>query len=210
MMKIRVFCTIVGAGLAGLVAFACSSSASPAGDAGIDTDVSDVLYEGGATDEALEALVAAPVKTGKAPFISAPTAGQVLPKEAPFTFTWSEAKQAMLPRERTLLPATRNVRAPKLHLDLVLSLFEGTAHAHGTPINGQAYLLTFATEAEPKLVRVFTAKTTYVPSADAWNKLLAAKTTIQFRVRAATFEDNRLIESGGPFDSENVSFTVKP
>lgn len=194
-----------------LVALACSSDpVAPSADAGVDTDFSDVLYEGGATDEALEALGAAGVKTGKSPSIFAPTAGQSIPNEAPFTFTWSQPKEAQLSPNRTFLPPLHIAPTRKLALDLVRSLFEGTAHAHGTPINGSAYLLTFSTDTDAKLVRVFTPKFTYVPSADAWNKLRGAKKTIQFRVRAAIFEDNRVIETGGPFDSQVVSFTVKP
>ena len=54
---------------------------------------------------------------------------------------------------------------------VVSSFFEGTAYAHGTPVNGLAYLLTFSTSKNAKLVRVFTTKTSYQPSADAWNKL---------------------------------------
>ncbi|MFO0664583.1 MAG: hypothetical protein U0174_11565 [Polyangiaceae bacterium] len=173
-------------GICAVVA-ACSSDPTP-NPTGTDTDISDVLYEGDATDEALEALVAAPLKTGMASSISAPTQWQTISKAAPFTFAWSQPKQAFS----------------------IMSLLEGTAYAHGTPVNGSAYLLTFSTPQNAKLVRVFTAKNTYVPSADAWNKLASAKTTITLRVRAATFEDNRVIATGGPYDSSAISFTVAP
>lgn len=185
----------VSAWMLGICVLAAACSSDPvANPTPTDTDISDVLYEGGATDEALEALVAAPVKTGMAPAITAPTAGQAIPKAAPFAFTWTEPKQALLRRM----------------LDQGISLFEGTAYAHGDPINGNGYLLTFSTAKDAKLVRVFTANKTYTPSADAWNKLVAAKTTINVRVRAATFEDNRVIATGGPFDSQSVAFTVQP
>lgn len=183
----------VSAWMLSICVFAAACSSDPVTNpTTTDTDTSDVLYEGGATDEALDALVAAPVKTGMAPGITAPTAGQAIPKEAPFTFTWTEPKQAALLLEK------------------FLSIFEGTAHAHGTPVNGVGYFLTFSTASNAKLLRVFTPNKTYVPSADAWNKLLGAKTTITLRIRAATFEDNRVIESGGPFDSQSIAFTVKP
>lgn len=166
------------------------------------TDLTDVIYESGATDEALVVLLSAtPIEdAAMGAALTAPAGGAELPATTP-TFTWSVggAGAAMLP------PV-----APRRH-GLALELFgpERAAAAHGAPVNGKAYFLVFSTPGNGRLVRVFTTSLSYTPDAAAWSKMKAAGAPITASVLTGTFENNRLAEGGGPFAGPTTTFTIK-
>jgi hypothetical protein len=82
-----------------------------------------------------------------------------------------------------------------------------TAHAHGTPIDGRAYFLVFRTEENPRLLRVFTTRLDYTPSAEAWAKLSGeGGGPITVEITGAIFEQNRIPQDGGPWLGETLSF----
>lgn len=75
----------------------------------------------------------------------------------------------------------------------------GAVPRHGDPVNGPAYLLVFATDSEPALLRVFTTEETYTPDADAWATVTGAGAPVTVTVTTALFEQNRVAQGGGPW-----------
>jgi hypothetical protein len=168
----------------------------PGGD-----DLSDVIYEAGASDEALVALLAAQavLDDQRGTRFSAPADGAVLASSTPQSFEWYVGSSARVtPPHR--VPWWR--RAARV-------LGPGVAHAHGAPVNGRAYFLGFASATQPKLLRVFTTRLDYLPDAAAWAKLAAAEGAITARIVSAIFETNRIVEDGGPFLGRDVEFSLE-
>jgi hypothetical protein len=186
-----------------LAAYACHAH-----EEGPAASVSDVVYETGASDEALLELLAAKADTSKAPVINLPKEAQVLPRNAPPTFSWTEAEAtAALPILGP--PAAPTERKSWHELWPTLFTFEGVAHAHGPPTNGNAYLLVFSNDASPNLVRVFTPRTSYTPTTAVLERLVTAQGPLRLQVTHAVFEDNRIATRGGPYPSKVVSFTFQ-
>ncbi len=73
------------------------------------------------------------------------------------------------------------------------------AHAHGAPVNGRAYLLTFMTASNAKLLRVFTTELQYLPDTAAWETLSGSVDAVGVTITNAIFEQNRVAQGGGPF-----------
>lgn len=184
----------------------------------------DVLYEGETTDEALLALASAleqgapQPSMSQAPVLSAPEAGP-LPAEAP-TFQWSLGATARLhapggerrPAGPELLRPGAAARRGGGWAAPLAALFGPVraAHAHGDPFSGNATLVVFASSSDPKLVRVFTGATEYTPSADAWAKIRGAGGEVTLTLVGAVFEQNRIGDSGGPYQGSVTTFTVSP
>lgn len=165
--------------------------AGSAGGSGIDIEA--LVYEGEVTDEAAQSAlgVAATVNDSKASVLSAPTEGQALPGATPFTFTWNAATA-----QRTRLPSWLGP--------------ERSAHAHGDPFTGVAYVLTF-TAGGAFVAGVATDKTSYTPDEAAWGKLKAAGGPIVATLTVARMENNLVATGGGPYTSgKSVSFSVAP
>src|SRR5262245_61859520 len=99
-----------------------------------------VIYQGGATDEALDALTAAQTKNdpAKALAFEEPTPDQVVDSDSPFTFTWAEAGASASISPRDFLPKAREVDPMERALGVLLKNTP-VAHAHGDPISGPAY-----------------------------------------------------------------------
>jgi hypothetical protein len=157
-------------------------------------NVDDLRYEGGVTDEAAQSIlgVSAVVNDAKAPLASAPQDGAALPSSPPFTFTWDASSARRAPLPSWLGP-------------------ERSALAHGTPYTGVAYILTFRTSTNPRLLRVATSATSYTPDEAAWNDLKAAGTPITLTLTVARTESNNVVVGGGPYtSSKGVTFTVEP
>jgi hypothetical protein len=183
---------------------------------GHDPSLADVIYEGGATDEALAALTAAEVKqdAAKAAHITWPSNNEAVAPDPPIAFWW-EVTQARRPkgvdprwwREPRRAPSGAE-RAFALLLPPVLGPVRD-AHAHGTPISGPAYFLVLSTEDDPKLVRVFTTALTYTPDADTWAKLKGAAKPITAVVTWADFDTNRVVQGGGPWQGEPITITIR-
>jgi hypothetical protein len=153
-------------------------------------DLTDVIYENETTDEALIELQSRALLTGKTPKLMAPTENQTF--NVPTALVWTEPTATL-----QFWPAVR-------------SLFEGTALAHGTPINGGGYFVVISSKSNPKVARIFTSKTSYTPSADVWTKLKTETGMLTVTVKAATFDDNKIPSAGGPYVSAPVTFSVKP
>ncbi|NUQ72648.1 MAG: hypothetical protein HUU21_03755 [Polyangiaceae bacterium] len=180
---------------------ACGSDETQPTEPGT-TDLTDVIYESGATDEALVALLSA--KSIEDPAmgaaLTAPAQGAELPPTPP-TFTWGVGGAGAL-----ILPPV----APR-RLKLAFELFgpERAAEAHGAPVNGNAYFLVFSTPKNSRLVRVFTTTLSYTPDAAAWSRMKAAGAPITASVLTGTFANNRLAEGGGPFAGSPTTFTIQ-
>ncbi|WP_437943174.1 hypothetical protein WMF27_28830 [Sorangium sp. So ce281] len=189
-----------------------------------DPSLSDVIFEGGATDEALEALLAVEPKDepSQGTVFDAPEDGAMLPGDAAPTLTFhvAGAAQRTAPRAAPTLrlaaaaaPGARELAAPGASIVAELGALLGPARAawaHGTPINGRAYFLVFTTAERELLLRVFTTKLSYTPDAAAWDKLRAAGGPITVSVISALFENNRIVQGGGPFTGAPVTFTLLP
>lgn len=186
---------------------ACSSTptSTPASSvAGLE----DVVYEGGASDEALDAMLALPAQSASSPaqFLQ-PAANAQLPAATPPSFTWSETVGRRAGRR---VPAEHLARSLGPRWRSVALFGGGPAHAHGAALNGKAYLITFASADNPKALRVFTSLTTYTPTAAAWQKLSGAKGPITAKLHSATFDNNTVVSDGGPFGGGTLVFTVTP
>lgn len=197
----------VGAGWLGGCGDDTGSGAGTGEGGGVSLE--GVVYEGGATDEALEALVATPAKnvaTEVAAF-SFPTEGATVPAEPAPTFKWAVggSSSRLLPSE--LLRAPDGV-APTHEPGWVERLIHAReAHAHGVPISGRAYFLTFSDAAGKPVLRVFTTQLEYTPTAAALATLGTAG-SIKAEIVNAIFEENRITTDGGPFTGAPRSFSV--
>jgi hypothetical protein len=163
-------------------------------------DLGDVLYEPGTNDEGLLVLLdAAPVNdAAREPMLTSPLDGAVLAQHVLVSF---DAGAASLFRRR---PSPR--KAPNFMLDLLT--LERTAHAHGAPMNGDAYLIAFSADDGRALLRVFTHDTSFAVSGTPWQKLTATTRPVTLQVTRGTFEEGRLTADGGPYVSQPVYFTV--
>jgi hypothetical protein len=192
----------------------------------------DVLYLGTVTDEALVAFVGA-LEQGppadvpaKAPTLDAPTTGAALPKSPAPVFSWhigaTSSHNSPVPLhevdDRALwvapspAPRAASTSKPWRFIGPLRELFGPvrTAYAHGDPYTGTATYLVFSTGADPKLVRVLTSETSYTPDQASWGKLTSAGTTITLTLMGAEFENNRVVQGGGPFKGSSIQFTVMP
>lgn len=75
----------------------------------------------------------------------------------------------------------------------------GSVPRHGDPVNGRAFLLVFATEGDPQLLRVFTTGLSYTPDDAAWSKVSGAGGAVTVTITSAIFEQNRVAQGGGPW-----------
>jgi hypothetical protein len=208
--------------LATVALYACGHDAErPAG-------YDDVVYAGDVTDEALVALVSA-LEQGapataptRAPTLDAPSDGATISAGSSSAFSWHVGASASL-RERSmereaeswpaLSPAPRS--QPTGFSSALGALGEllgppRRAWAHGEPFTGTATYLVFSTDSNPKLLRVLTSGTTYTPDKPAWDKLAAAGGPIKLTLTGAEFENNRILQDGGPFAGSSIQITVTP
>jgi hypothetical protein len=195
-----------------------SDDATSGGTSSGGDDLADVIYEveGGGGDEALEALLSVePVREpSKFAVLSVPVEGQAFEASAPPTFAWDveqAAQSRVLPGEapRWLAPR-RDVRT--VHARSPLDELFGpirSAHAHGPPVNGEAYLLVIEGPDDDELLRVFTTKTSYTPDETTWNEVAAAAGPLTAWVLMGIFDENRIAPDGGPFPGPRVAFTIE-
>lgn len=196
---------VLGASVA-LYAFPACSDGDPAATGGgtggaggeggeVIEGLEDVVYEGGATDEALESMLAAEPVTGsdEAPSLTSPGDGTKLdPAGDPPTFEWKNGPIAL--RDGAGAPAHPFFDG--------LREFVGpmrAAHAHGAPVNGNAYLLVIGTPSNDHFVRVFTTKTSWTPDAATWEKIGTATEPMNVWVMRGIFDENELAADGGPY-----------
>jgi len=184
------------------------------------SEIEGVIYEGGMTDEALEALLEAPLKTDvekTAAFTWPEPDAQISPTE-PFEFCWhvGPVAQRSQPKSDSRLglhfepsvvePSAFDVASRSL----LGSMLSGVpaAHAHGTPVNGPGYFLVISSESEPYLVRVFTNIFDYKINDPDWEKMKAVKAPMTAKVIWADFETNRVLPEGGPWEGTPVTFSI--
>jgi hypothetical protein len=169
------------------------------------------VFEGGTSDEALEALIAAqPVSDPqRAAVLTDPADGASIAAAPPATFGWKVGAGAMSERP-TIEPARRRALEPVLARALGWLLGERPAHAHGPPFSGTGHFVVFSTDADAKLVRVFTSATSYTPATDLWQKMTAQKGPIRVVITTGTFDNNLLAADGGPFVGAARSFSINP
>ena len=205
-------CLVLGGALVPIAA--CSDDTGTGGAGGGDP-LGDVQYQGNATDEALEALLAATPKDepARAPVFDFPLDGATLPSgEAPI-FTWHAGATARAQPPARLPSCDAFAPTPPwTPVDALLgvALAHATpALAHGTPTTGSAFLLTMEADGAP-VARVFTTGTEYLPNADTWAKLKSAKQPVTLTLLGAEFETNRVAQDGGPWESVPVTVTIGP
>lgn len=174
--------------------------------------LTDVVYVGAATDEALRDLIDAPTKSGdKRTRLTSPAAGAKL--STPPTFAWNFGPGPSGATDAGALGFALTLKTQRRERGLAGLLAvafpgERQAFAHGEPLNGTAYLLVLATAADDKLLRVFTTQTTFTPNAAAWDKVKKAGASVRAVVTTGLFENNKLVSGGGPFEGEAISFDV--
>lgn len=238
MRKWILACALGGSVFAASLGMSCSDSGTggEGGDEG-NPAYADVVYEGGATDEALDALATATLVTdpASAANFTAPTDGMVVPAASPPTFTWktgpvssltppsngvrfafddasSEVRDASpFVRAESASAARGQTRSIDAAASRALGVLLGnvpTAYAHGTPTSGPAYFVVFSTSTNDKLLRVFTSNTSYTPDATAFGKLTAAGSAITAVITNAQFDQNRIAQDGGPWKGTAITFTV--
>jgi hypothetical protein len=212
--------------LASALLYACEHEVEP--PAGYD----DVILQGGMTDEALVALAGAldqapPASMpARAPTLDSPADSAAIPRASGTTFAWHFGMSASAPRgfdsgavlpEKAawwspLLPAPQAARPIRLLQKPLRELFGPvrSAYAHGEPFSGAATFLVFSTDSDPRVLRVLTSETSYAPDTAAWDKLAATGKPITLTLSAAEFENNRIIQGGGPFAGSSVTFTITP
>jgi hypothetical protein len=210
--------------------YGCPTAETDDDAAGTPSGYEDVLYEGGTTDEALVSLAAAldqgapQPDTSQAPLLVGPM-GE-LPSDPAPTFTWKLGSSAGAPtradddlrwasswppdeqhwewRSSLTLGEGRPRRAQRWWAGL---LGVRSAHAHGDPFSGYGVLLTISSSSDPKLCRVFTGATSYSPSAEVWDKIVAAGEVTVALVGAA-FENNRIPAGSGPYLGSTSTLTI--
>lgn len=214
--------SVLGVGLAAVgfgvgLFVGCGDSGTGTGGAG--PDISDVIYEGGTNDEALEALLAASLQEDaeKMPVVTWPLDGAELPDSEIPWFGWQPASEvarapASASEERyghALRPAPVE---QSLARRLLEPLFAGvpSAFAHGDPVSGPVYFATISSDSEPQLVRVFTTEREYLPTEEVWEKIKAVQEPITVTLTAAEFDNNRVAQGGGPWKSAPITFTIVP
>lgn len=198
---LRLFLASLVVASAGVNGLGCSDDHDHDDDT---TKVPDtVTFDGAVTDEAYAAIAGLAPKQddAKAGAITAPMDGAKVPAATPPVVTWtaSTARLELPLRER---------RGPSFD-PLYLLRGERSAHAHGTPFTGTAYLVTFSSGGT-KLVELLTSKTSWVPDGTSWDKLKAAKAPITVSLVAAKMDNNAVTADGGPFaSSKTVTFTIE-
>ena len=187
-----------------LYAGACSSGddSSDSPNDPVDVDIEGVVYLGAANDEGLEVLLTASAKRSPAPIFTSPEAGAAL--EEPMSFSYHAGEKASL----DLTPVRGRAGGSLAARFSQLIGSERAAFAHGAPMNGMGYLLTFASSENAKVLRVFTDQGTYLPSEEEWQTLVTAADDLTVTVRLAVFDEGRLASGGGPFESAPLAFSI--
>ena len=196
----------------GTLVLGCGDDGGAGGGATVE-----VRYEGGATDEALDSLLAATVvdDPAKSPVFVSPEDGGTLDGSAGLpVISWragggSAAREGSHDQFRVGRTEPTRERGPvERFAEWSLSGI-AIAHAHGTPVTGPAYLLSIETADGVEVARIFTTGTETIPSEELWTAMSAAKQPLRLTLTAAEFENNLVAQGGGPWES-SISATVAP
>lgn len=202
--------------LAALASFAlllgCSNDAadSPREPAS-PPDISNVVYAGGTTDEALLRLLDVTPKDDARQYVivDAPDLSEPLPSDPPPTFEFHLASEATHVPTPPAAPVPRPAWQRALREVLQLLGPPRVAHAHGVPYNGTAYYLVVSDADAKPVLQLFTGKASYTPPSDAWQKLTAAKPPLTLDITSAFFEANDIPADGGPFVGGSFELTIE-
>ncbi|HET9932096.1 MAG TPA: hypothetical protein VFQ35_15440 [Polyangiaceae bacterium] len=191
-------------------AFCCGCSSDHHAD-DENPSLSDVVFVGGTTDEALSVMLDATPKdvaSERVTFVS-PEPSATLSKAAPVAIQFQGA-HARLQAPVDERPAQRPSLARRALWDLEQLLKPiGVAHAHGAPFNGTGYFLVFEDAAHQSRLRVFTDQTAYTPDSAGWGAIAAGQQPIKLSVTSAVFEENAVLGDGGPFAAGSIEFSVR-
>lgn len=171
--------------------------------------LSDVVYVGGTTDEALEVMLDATAKDVAAQHVTfvSPEASATLSKDTPVAI---EFQAASAKNERPRAPSFPSSARRSFFSELREFLTPiGVAHAHGAPFNGTAYFLVFEDAYHSARLRVFTNQVSYTATASEWGELASGQQPIRVNVTSATFEENAVLADGGPFTAGTLEFSVR-
>jgi hypothetical protein len=196
-----------------LVLSSCSSDASDTHDHPSDQDISNVIYVGGVTDEALKRLLDATPKEDQAQalVVGSPDLSAPLPADQAATFEFHLASTA---KRAPLVPILRGQSRPstwqRSFHELVQFLTPvRTAHAHGAPFNGTAYYLVVSDADSKSILQVFTTETSFTPEAVDWQNLVQARQPLTLTITSAFFEANDVPTGGGPFVGGRFPFRIE-
>jgi hypothetical protein len=186
----------------------CSGDDDTKSPGGATDDLSDVRHAGQANDEGLEALLAATPKDepSQAAVLLDPADGATIPATAPYMLLWkigSDGSSRLAPP-----PASSGVRARLAALLEAISPI-GTAHAHGSLMNGRGYFVTLASASHPRLLRVFTTDLSYTPDAADWAAIAGVGEPITVTILNGIFEQGSLTVDGGPYSGVPATFSVE-
>lgn len=176
-------------------------------------ELSDVVFVGKATDEALEYLLDRPAKDSESErlTIDSPEAGATLSKDEAPTIAYHSAVSGRL-EPRPLAPSPY-VRPPwpRRAIDELVGLFGPlrSAHAHGAPFSGLGYYLELVDGDGKRLLRVFTDERSYTPELATWSQFADVAQPIELTIVSAAFEQNEIPSGGGPFLGARIDFTVE-
>jgi len=163
----------------------------------------DAVYQGTATDEGLTAFEAVPAKddAAKGTTVTAPANGAKVAAAAPAKLEW-KAPTALFDRS----PSSSGTRTSRYRAPFPLEGLR-SAHAHGAPMNGRAYLLVLKSGGT-SVVRVFTTDTSYTPDNATWTMVKTAK-SITATISSALFDNNNVVQGSGPFVGTASSLTIE-
>src|ERR1019366_9601723 len=129
--------------------------------------------------------------TSRAPHVSSPVDGATISGASPPAFTW-----------------TKGPGASNGPLHRVLDWLEPSAYAHGST-TGDGYVVLF-TQGCTELLRVMLEASSWVPDADSWSRLRAAKGAITLTVVWAKWVQNDVASGLSPAASRPINFTIGP
>lgn len=176
-------------------------------------DISNVIYVGGATDEALERFLDGTPKSDprQAVLIDSPDLDAPVSKDGPATFQFHLASEAKRRPGSHSTPAgaSRSTWQRGWHEVLQFLTPERVAHAHGAPYNGIAYYLVFTGADSKPVLQVFTPQTAFTPEAVDWQHLTEAPQPLSLRISSAFFDENSIPADGGPFIGGTFTFRIE-
>lgn len=192
---------------------------------GPDPSLKDVIYEGTASEPALEKLLEATLvddETFAATFTWPLDGDKGVPFEPPPRFCWQIAGAAaslepVIEPDGDPLPSPFVPRfvprspASKVTASLVHAWLDGTREAHAqtqASMSGIGYFLVFSSDSDEKLLRVFTTEHDYTPDADSLAKLRNAPQPIHAIVTNANFAQDRVAQGGGPYQGVKITFSM--
>ena len=192
-----------------LLTVACSDGSGDEPHAPGNSGTDDVVYAGGTTDEALEQLLDRTPKEVAAErlVIDSPSADAVLSASEPALFAFHGGSSG-----RALPPANYSPPSWKDRAWTDLKQLFGpelSAHAHGTPYSGTAYLLVVDDAKGASRLRVFTGETSYEVDSATWSALGEVPQPLTLTIVSAFFEENDIPADGGPFVGANVQFSIE-